>query len=112
MSSKPVSPAHLARLEKRKTASEEGALALAEVEAQASAVRKNMERLRALRLAREAEEASRTPAPAAKKSSARAGSKTGSKARAGGAAKKDSKAAGGQPLSEWMASQRETGRLR
>ena len=71
------SPASLARAERQRLASEEGARAMADVERQSNAVRKNMERLRALRQAREAEEA-RTRAsapPATKKKSKKAPAK-------------------------------------
>ncbi len=58
----------LARAERMRIAAEDGAQARAEVQARDVAVRKNMERLRALRLARDAEEAARPkPAPAAKR---------------------------------------------
>lgn len=65
---KTPSPATLARTERMRIAAEEGAEARAEVQARDVAVRKNMERLRALRLAHEAEEAARPrPAPVAKR---------------------------------------------
>jgi len=94
MSSKPSSPTQLARLEKQKIASTEGAKAMADRQASAIAVRKNMERLRALRMAKEAEEAAHAPAvaPSGKKK------KTGAKK------------AKAPPLSEWLASQKDTGR--
>ncbi|WGS21043.1 MULTISPECIES: hypothetical protein [unclassified Bradyrhizobium] len=53
-----LSPASLARADRQRLAAEEGARAMAEVEREALAVRKNMERLRALREARDAEAAS------------------------------------------------------
>ena len=56
------SPESIARADRQRLAMEEGARAMADVEQQAIAVRKNMERLRGLREAREAEEA-RTSAP-------------------------------------------------
>jgi len=56
----------LARAERMRIAAEDGAEARAEVQARDVAVRKNMERLRALRLARDAEEATR-PKPAPKR---------------------------------------------
>jgi hypothetical protein len=95
MSSKPSSPAQLARLEKQKIASTEGAKALADSQANGVAVRKNMERLRALRLAKEAEDAARAPiasAPVKKKAAAKS-----SKTKA-------------PPLSQWLASQKDSGR--
>jgi hypothetical protein len=52
------SPESIARADRQRLALEEGARAMAEVEQQAVAVRKNMERLRILRKAREADEAS------------------------------------------------------
>lgn len=61
-------PASLAKADRQRLAAEEGARAIAEVERKALAVRKNMERLRALREAREAEAAAEpAPAPAAAK---------------------------------------------
>jgi hypothetical protein len=50
------SPESIARANRQRLAAEEGARAMADVEQKAVAVRKNMERLRALRQAREAEE--------------------------------------------------------
>jgi hypothetical protein len=52
-----LSPESIAKANRRRIAAEEGARAIAEVQQQAAAVRKNMERLRALREAREAEAA-------------------------------------------------------
>jgi len=49
------SPESIARANRQRLAAEEGARAMADVEQNAIAVRKNMERLRALREAREAE---------------------------------------------------------
>lgn len=58
----------LARAERMRIAAEDGAEARAAVLARDVAVRKNMERLRALRLARDAEEAAHPkPAPAGKR---------------------------------------------
>ena len=51
------SPESIARANRQRLAAEEGARAIADVEQKAIAVRKNMERLRALRQARDAEEA-------------------------------------------------------
>lgn len=56
------SPVSVARANRQRLAREEGVRAMADVEKSAIAVRKNMERLRALREAKEAQEAS---APAA-----------------------------------------------
>jgi len=50
------SPESIARANRQRLAAEEGVRAMADVERNAAAVRKNMERLRALRVAREAEE--------------------------------------------------------
>lgn len=64
------SPESVARANRRRLAQEEGARALADVGRQALEIRKNMQRLRALREARLAEEVSgRTalPPPAKKK---------------------------------------------
>jgi hypothetical protein len=52
---KPLSPTSIERAERQRVAAEEGARAIAEIERDAAAVRKNMERLRALREAKEAE---------------------------------------------------------
>jgi hypothetical protein len=49
------SPESIARANRQRLAMEEGARAMADIEQRAVAVRKNMERLRALRQAREAE---------------------------------------------------------
>lgn len=54
------SPESIARANRQRLAAEEGARAMADVEQKAISVRKNMDRLRALREAREAEEM-RTP---------------------------------------------------
>jgi hypothetical protein len=64
------SPESIARANRQRLAAEEGARAMADVERQAIAVRKNMERLRALRQAREAEDA-RTEAVSAPEAKAR-----------------------------------------
>lgn len=53
---KVLSPASVARAERQRLAAEEGARAMAEIDRQAVAVRKNMERLRTLREAKEAAE--------------------------------------------------------
>jgi hypothetical protein len=58
------SPATSARANRQRLAQEEGARAMADVEQRASAVRKNMERLRALRQAREAQGTGVEPAVA------------------------------------------------
>jgi len=55
------SPASIARANRQRLATEEGARAMADIERQAVATRKNMERLRALREARDAEVAATQP---------------------------------------------------
>jgi len=60
------SPERIARANRQRLASEEGIRAMADVEQKATAVRKNMERLRALREARDAQEPS-APVEIAKK---------------------------------------------
>ena len=92
MTKPPPSPAQLARNERMRTAAIEGAKARADIEARDVAIRKNMERLRALRLAKEAEEAAQ-PKPV--KAPAR-----GKKATPKQTAK----------LSDFLASQKSTGR--
>lgn len=83
-----------AQFEKKQIAAREGEKAMAQVEAQARAVRVNMEKLKALRLAKEAADAAAAPAakPAAKKRKA--------------AAKKEP----APKLSEWLAGQEKGGR--
>lgn len=56
------SPESIARANRQRLAQEEGARAMADVAREAVAVRKNMERLRALRQARDAEQAA-SPQP-------------------------------------------------
>lgn len=65
------SPESIARANRQRVAQEEGARAMADVAREAVAIRKNMERLRALRLAKEAEEVTLpvTETPATKKKS-------------------------------------------
>ena len=99
MSRNPIktqSPEQIARAEKRRVAEIEGAKALADYEKDAVAVRKNMERLRALRLAKEAEEAKNAPPAAPKKSRSAKSAKSEPKATA-------------QKLSEYLAAQRDGG---
>jgi hypothetical protein len=57
------SPESIARANRQRLAFEEGQKAMADVEREAAAVRKNMERLRALREAKEAEEVKSEAAP-------------------------------------------------
>ena len=62
------SPESVARANRQRLAQEEGVRAMADVTRDAVAIRKNMDRLRALRQAREAEQAALPPAePAAPK---------------------------------------------
>jgi hypothetical protein len=69
MAGKQPSPTSLARAARQRLAAEEGARAMADVDRKSVAVRTNMERLRALRQARDAEQATTQAAlaPAAKK---------------------------------------------
>jgi hypothetical protein len=60
-------PESIARANRQRLAAEEGARALLDFEQKAVAVRKNMERLRALREAKQVEDASNQPAVAAPK---------------------------------------------
>jgi hypothetical protein len=62
------SPESIARANRQRLAQEEGVRAMADAEQKAIAVRKNMERLRALRQSREAQESSAQPAPSPKAS--------------------------------------------
>jgi hypothetical protein len=57
------SPENIARANRQRLAAEEGARAMADIEQKAIAVRKNMERLRALREVREAEQVRTDVAP-------------------------------------------------
>ena len=63
------SPEHAARLERQRLAAEEGTKALHEVAERAIAIRKNMVRLRALRLAKgaEADQSNAQPEPRRKR---------------------------------------------
>lgn len=65
------SPTAVARADRQRLASQEGAKAMADIERQSVDVRKNMDRLRALRLAKEAEDAAAQadapPSPVKKK---------------------------------------------
>lgn len=56
------SPVSIARANRQRQAREEGVRAMADIEKGTIAIRKNMERLRALRVAKEAEDASVLPA--------------------------------------------------
>jgi len=92
---KPQTPEQIARAEKQRVARIEGDKALADFERNAIAVRKNMEWLRALRLAKEAEDAENAP-PVVKKAKARK-------------AVKDTRTKA-QKLSDFLTTQREAGR--
>jgi hypothetical protein len=87
---KQLNPSQLARNERMRLAAVEGAKARADYAADGVAVRKNMERLRALRLAKEAEAATR-PAPV--------------KARPKKKAAKTKTS-----LSDWMSAEKDSGR--
>lgn len=103
MTDKPSTPDSSSRADKQQAASADAAKALAEYELRAVAVRQNMERLRALRLAKEAEEAAHAPAAPVRKRAA--SSARGAKGKAETSAKAKS-----VPLSQWLASQRDSGR--
>jgi hypothetical protein len=90
---KSQTPEQIARVEKQRLARIEGDKALADFEREAIAVRQNMARLRALRLAKEAEEATKAPPVTRKKATAVKNAR--------------SKA---QKLSEFLVAQREAGR--
>jgi len=94
---KPRTPEQAARAEKQRVARIEGDQALADYERDAVAVRANMERLRALRMAKEADEAKNAPAVSPKKLKAEKGAKADPRTKA-------------QKLAEFLAVQRETGR--
>ena len=86
------------RAEIRARQAEDGRKAMAEYEANAAAVRAKTERLRALRLAREAELAANPPAKPAKAAAAKAG-KTAK-----------TKKAPAKKLSDWLDGERDSGR--
>jgi uncharacterized small protein (DUF1192 family) len=65
------SPASTARANRQRLAQEEGVRAMADVEQRAAAVRKNMERLRALRQASEAQRPAAEPASPTRKKKAK-----------------------------------------
>jgi hypothetical protein len=71
MSKQPPTTSQLERAERMRLAAEAGAEARAHFEAQNIAVRKNMERLRAIRLAKETEDAANTAAEPAPKQRAK-----------------------------------------
>ncbi|EFI50746.1 MULTISPECIES: hypothetical protein [Afipia] len=94
---KPQTPEQIARAEKQRIARIEGDKALADFERNAIAVRKNMERLRALRLAKEAEEAENAPLVLKKAKATKATKAKDARTKA-------------QKLSDFLAAQREAGR--
>jgi hypothetical protein len=93
MTEKTRTPHGQAQFEKKQVAAREGEKAMAHYEAQGRAVRANMEKLRALRLAREAEEAAAAPVrTSTQKPSAR------------------KKKAAPAKLSDWLSDQQKSGR--
>ncbi|MBY0380475.1 MAG: hypothetical protein K2W78_00935 [Xanthobacteraceae bacterium] len=94
---KSQTPEQIARAEKQRVSRIEGDIALADYERNAVAVRANMERLRALRLAKEADEAKNAPPVATKKVKGSKSAKSDPRTKA-------------QKLAEFLAEQRETGR--
>lgn len=93
MSDKTRTPHGQAQFEKKQINAREGQKALAQYDAEARAVRANMEKLRALRLAKEAAEAAAAPPAPAKKA----------------AAPKKKKAEAPAKLSDWLANQQKGG---
>lgn len=89
---KQPSASQVARAQRMRIAAEEGAKVRVEIQANDVAVRKNMERLRTLRLAKEAQEAASAPPPSTPRKAGKA------KARAT------------EKLSDWMKSQDGSGR--
>jgi hypothetical protein len=75
MKEKVETPEKIARANRQRLAAEEGARAMEQVERDGVAIRKNMERLRALRLQREASAALEPAAEAPKKPKKRASRK-------------------------------------
>lgn len=96
MSEKTRTPTGQAQFEKKQVAAREGEKAMAHYDAQGHAVRANMEKLKALRLAREAAEAAANPVPVKKKAAA--------KKKVAGAP-----AAPAPKLSDWLAGQEKSG---
>jgi hypothetical protein len=90
------------RAEIRARQAEDGKKAMAEYEASAAATRAKTEKLRALRLAKEAAEAA-APKPVKTKAKAKAGAKTGTKSA------KKKKAPEGK-LADWLDDQADSGR--
>ena len=93
---------------------EDGKKAMSEYEADAIAVRTKTARLRALRLARDAEQAAIVPPPAAAKKAPKSGkaSKTGAKTgvKTGAKTGKSTKTKSDAKLSQWLDDQEKSGR--
>jgi hypothetical protein len=89
---------------------EDGKKAMSEYEADAIAVRSKTARLRALRLARDAEQAAAVPPPAAAKKAPKSvkGSKTG--AKTGAKTGKSTKTKSDAKLANWLDDQEKSGR--
>jgi len=92
MNEKTRTPADQAQFEQKQTNMQEGKKAMAQYELEALAVRAKMEKLRALRLAKEAAEVAAAPAKAVKKAPA-----------------KKKKAEAPAKLSDWLANQQKGG---
>lgn len=98
MSEKTQTPHGQAQLEKKQIGTRDGAAAMAQYDAEGRAVRANMEKLRALRLAKEAAEAAAAPARVVKRPGVK---------RAAAAKKKEP--ASPAKLSDWLAEQQKAG---
>lgn len=92
MDEKTRTPADQAQFEQKQTSMQDGGKAMAQYELEALAVRAKMEKLRALRLAKEAAEAAVAPAKGVKKAPA-----------------KKKKAEAPAKLSDWLAEQQKGG---
>lgn len=90
------------KMQRRRQQAEDGKKAMLAYEANAVAVRANTEKLRALRLARDAAMPS-APAKASGKSSGKSSTKASSRSAKAG------KAAKSKPLSDWLSDQRKDG---
>jgi len=105
--------------QRKREREEDGRKAMSEYEAEKIAIREKSARLRALRLAREAEQAAQPPARTARKTAATAaksGAKAGARASATGksATGKTAKSGAKSPekLSDWLQEQQKQGRQR
>lgn len=98
--------------QRKREREEDGRKAMSEYEAEKIAIREKSARLRALRLAREAEQAAQPPARPARKTASKTASKTAAKAgtRASAAGKKSAKSP--EKLSDWLQEQQKEGRQR